>query len=72
MYFNQLLSSVSYLHPAYISAGIHTPDRGLSLWKCQDGELSVTARGQHQCQDQGRIQQSDGFTVPIQINGFLV
>lgn len=50
--------SVSSPHPLYTSARIYPSDCGLSLWKCQDGELPVTARCKRQRQNQGRIQMS--------------
>lgn len=42
----------------YTSARIYSSDCGLSLWKCQDGELPITARCQRQRQNQGRLQKS--------------
>lgn len=44
----------SLCHPLNTSAWIYPSDRGLSLWKCQDGELPITTRCQRQCQNQGR------------------
>lgn len=51
--------SVSSPHPLYTSARIYPSDSGLPLWKCQDGELPVTAGCKRQRQNQGRIQMSN-------------
>lgn len=51
--FKQPLLTVNNFESLFTTARIYSFDSGLSLWKCKDGELPITARGQCQRQNKG-------------------